>query len=392
MRTFAIFLVSLAATTVAYAQNTFPISGNVGVGTTSPGAKLDISAGSTNGLQITTANESPWGFLLKNTSYSGGAFSIYQSNDGWIGMFANYPSGSSLFMGPNGNIGLNPNSGNVGIGTTSPNTKLQVNGAILSSVLNTPQLILGSGGVNYGLIQNDTTGVWSLGYGANLSTLGTPVLSWNSGGNVGIGLTNPAAKLEVKGTATFDGAVTNTNGGYYYSPYNGTIAFGLNAPGVSYLGIGSILAASGKSALALGHCSTAMGTLVPDLTVVESGNVGIGTTNPTEKLSVKGRIRAQEVVVDNNNWSDYVFADDYKLQSLSEVEAQIKTNKHLPGVPSTQEVAEKGVSIGDMQAVLLAKIEELTLRQIAQAKHQQAQDERIAALEAENTHLKSQLK
>jgi hypothetical protein len=127
-------------------------------------------------------------------------------------------------------------------------------------------------------------------------------------------------------------------------------------------------------------------------TILGNGNAGIGTTSPTEKLSVNGRIRAKEVIVENTNWSDYVFADDYKLQSLTEVEVQIKTNKHLPGVPSAQEVAEKGVSIGDMQAVLLAKIEELTLHQIAQAKHQQAQDERIEALEAENIRLKSQLK
>jgi uncharacterized protein YaiE (UPF0345 family) len=120
------------------------------------------------------------------------------------------------------------------------------------------------------------------------------------------------------------------------------------------------------------------------LQILASGNVGIGTTSPTEKLSVKGKIRAQEVIVETAGWSDYVFADDYKLQSLSEVETQIKTNKHLPGVPSAQEVVEKGVSLGDMQAVLLAKIEELTLHQIAQEKQ-------LNALKAKNSELQTRV-
>jgi hypothetical protein len=117
--------------------------------------------------------------------------------------------------------------------------------------------------------------------------------------------------------------------------------------------------------------------------ISENGNVGIGTTNPTEKLAVNGKIRAKEVIVESSGWSDYVFADDYKLQSLADVEAQIKTNKHLPGVPSAQEVAEKGVSVGDMQAVLLAKIEELTLHVINQQKQLNAQQTEIAILKAQ---------
>jgi hypothetical protein len=123
-----------------------------------------------------------------------------------------------------------------------------------------------------------------------------------------------------------------------------------------------------------------------------AGNVGIGTTNPTEKLSVNGKIRAKEVIVETAGWSDYVFADSYQLQPLAEVEQHIKTNKHLPGVPSAREVAEKGVSVGDMQAVLLAKIEELTLHVIAQQKSQISQEKRLQALEAENAQLKAQLK
>jgi hypothetical protein len=109
-----------------------------------------------------------------------------------------------------------------------------------------------------------------------------------------------------------------------------------------------------------------------------TGNVGIGTTNPTQKLSVKGTVRAQEVIVDTG-WSDFVFDESYKLKALSETEAFVKSEKHLPGIPSAKEVAENGISVGEMQAKLLAKIEELTLHQIAQEKKLQAQDEKIAA-------------
>jgi hypothetical protein len=116
-----------------------------------------------------------------------------------------------------------------------------------------------------------------------------------------------------------------------------------------------------------------------------SGNLGIGTMNPTEKLAVNGRIRAKEVIVDTTGWSDYVFAKDYKLAPLSDVAQYIEQEGRLPGVPSAQKVAEEGVSLGDMQAILLAKIEELTLHVIQQEK-------RIQAVEAENANLKARLK
>jgi hypothetical protein len=104
---------------------------------------------------------------------------------------------------------------------------------------------------------------------------------------------------------------------------------------------------------------------------MQDGNVGIGTTNPTQKLSVNGTVRAHEVIVDTG-WSDYVFDESYKLTALSETEAFVKAEKHLPGIPSAKEVAEHGISVGEMQAKLLAKIEELTLHVIAQQKEIEA--------------------
>ncbi len=113
--------------------------------------------------------------------------------------------------------------------------------------------------------------------------------------------------------------------------------------------------------------------------ILSNGNVGIGTTSPTHKLAVNGTIRAKEVIVDTG-WSDYVFDPAYRLAPLSEVEQHIKTEGHLPGIPSAREVAEHGVSMGEMQSKLLAKIEELTLHQIEQEK-------RIERLEADNARL-----
>ncbi|WP_448105170.1 hypothetical protein [Pedobacter panaciterrae] len=104
-----------------------------------------------------------------------------------------------------------------------------------------------------------------------------------------------------------------------------------------------------------------------------TGNVGIGTTSPTEKLSVKGKIRAQEIKVESANWPDYVFAKDYKLPSLKETEKYIDEKGHLPGIPSAEEVKVNGIDLGEMNAKLLQKIEELTLHLIEKEKKEKVQ-------------------
>lgn len=90
-------------------------------------------------------------------------------------------------------------------------------------------------------------------------------------------------------------------------------------------------------------------------------NVGIGTATPSERLSVNGKIRAQEIKVETNNWPDYVFNAAYKPLSLSKLEAFIDQNRHLPGVPDAVSVAHNGIALGEMNKILLEKIEELTL-------------------------------
>lgn len=101
---------------------------------------------------------------------------------------------------------------------------------------------------------------------------------------------------------------------------------------------------------------------------LENGNVGIGTATPDSKLSVNGNIRAKEIKVENGNWPDYVFAKSYQLPTLEETEQHINDKNHLPGIPSAKDVEQNGVDLGEMNALLLKKIEELTLYLIRENK------------------------
>ncbi|HFA52206.1 MAG TPA: hypothetical protein ENJ95_24575 [Bacteroidetes bacterium] len=94
------------------------------------------------------------------------------------------------------------------------------------------------------------------------------------------------------------------------------------------------------------------------------GKVGIGEANPAYTLSVNGNVGAREYKATLNGWSDYVFAKDYNLMPLGELEKYIGSNQHLPGIPSEKEVLAKGIFLGEMNALLLAKVEELTLHVI----------------------------
>jgi hypothetical protein len=109
-------------------------------------------------------------------------------------------------------------------------------------------------------------------------------------------------------------------------------------------------------------------------------NVGIGMTDPGYLLDVNGTVHAREIVIDTTG-ADYVFDPSYKIMPLSEVDRTIKQERHLPGIPSASEMKSKGVNIGDLQMKMLAKLEEVTLHEIALEKTIIAQSARIAELE-----------
>lgn len=108
-----------------------------------------------------------------------------------------------------------------------------------------------------------------------------------------------------------------------------------------------------------------------------SKNVGIGTSNPTEKLTVNGNIKAKKVTVTQNGWADYVFDKDYKLMNLNDLFQYIQQHKHLPEIPSTAQIEKEGVDVGNNQALLLKKVEELTLYIIEQHKIMNEQRKQI---------------
>ncbi|MBC8032554.1 MAG: hypothetical protein H7Y03_00290, partial [Chitinophagaceae bacterium] len=119
------------------------------------------------------------------------------------------------------------------------------------------------------------------------------------------------------------------------------------------------------------------------INVNSSGNVGIGTANPgTFKLAVEGKIGAREIqVTATNPFPDYVFDKNYKLKTLKELYDYIQKNKHLPNIPSAQEVKEKGgIELGDFSIKLLEKVEELTLYVLQLKKENEDMQEQIRLL------------
>lgn len=112
----------------------------------------------------------------------------------------------------------------------------------------------------------------------------------------------------------------------------------------------------------------------------KDGKIGIGTPNPDALLTVKGTIHTQEVLVDLDGAvaPDYVFESyfkgssetmpEYSLISLEDLAAFLKENHHLPNVPSAEKMQTEGISLKEMNLLLLQKIEELTLYTIQQQK------------------------
>jgi hypothetical protein len=154
-------------------------------------------------------------------------------------------------------------------------------------------------------------------------------------------------------------------------------ANGGDAGGMDYFFIEHFAADIGARFTTANAAPLLFATNAADRMVLDAnGNVGIGMLTPSEKLVVNGTVRATKVKVSQSVWPDFVFDSGYKLPSLYELERFIKQNGHLPGVPTECEVRRDGIDVGDNQAKLLQKVEELTLYIIdlnKQLEQQQAQ-------------------
>ena len=215
----------------------------------------------------------------------------------------------------------------------------------------------------------------------NNSYIGT---DWNNqymtflpNGNIGVGTTNPRAHLDVAkhlsenqigtifgrlpegdtiGSGTFLGVRGYaTQGPDDYNVKSFSIVhdfYGQTNSSVNFYRGGSILG---------GFITFNTSDNTEKMRIWSNGNVGIGTTNPTSKLTVAGNIASREVKVTVDAGADFVFEKDYDLPSLESVDKFIKENKHLPEIASAQEMQKDGINLSEMNIKLLQKIEELTL-------------------------------
>jgi hypothetical protein len=315
-------------------------------------------------------------------------------------------------------------NGNFGINVIAPVTKLHVGGDALFSSLTAPvsAAYIRAGGAAYSVaalpdyiwFNNLSTGVFHPG--ANIigfSILGGEKIRIHSNGFIGFGTTAPLFKAHING----DLFVTGTGGAY---PYGGlgnagsaTMYFGdtdiqpqwgveyadPNFPSASVAGGLNFWRPAGSAGIGGNYVlflkndskiGIHTGNPTADLTV--NGNVLIGdpsavTNLPTAyKLYVQSGILTEKVKValyTTSDWSDYVFDKEYKLRSLMEVNDFIKINKHLPGVPSANDLVEQGgFDLGKMDAKLLEKIEELTLYIIQLGKENKELADRLTKLES----------
>jgi hypothetical protein len=256
-------------------------------------------------------------------------------------------------------------NGNVGIGDLTPDEALHVQGNGLFDGTN-PTIQLQNSGVNKGYFQlsgdNVRTGTNS-GNAAGKYIFrinGTDRVFIDPSGNMGIGTASPLAKLDVAGRIRIahSGEALGIDGS------NPNIGFYHNGVYRSFISqTGSLL-----------HVGVNNGKLRLDATQIAIGSVQ--STADDFKLAVSGKIICEELKVELvANWPDYVFADDYKLTPLNELKSFIDTHQHLPDIPKAEDVQKNGFEVGEMNKMLLRKVEELTLYMIDQ-------QEQIDALKA----------
>jgi hypothetical protein len=228
---------------------------------------------------------------------------------------------------------------------------------------------------------------WVSGFGGiKFFTQAKPRLVVNGSGNVGIGTSSPASKLHVSNENVQTIQIIEGSDPYIYSGLrfidNGQSTARRVKEWSIWAGRDGGTWGSGLGFMrydAVNPCAGGICDL--SLFLHDNGNVGVGTINPSEKLSVNGNIRAKKVIVSQTGWADYVFDSSYTLKPIEDVATYIQENKHLPDMPTATEVAINGLDLGEIIKQQQAKIEELTLYLIKMNKEKKAlQDELLQQL------------
>lgn len=310
-----------------------------------------------------TSAPSSYGSLLEISGRSGHLVSQMYFNSTWEGGRILYRSAfynqtswnewrylldSKSDVETSGNLKITGNSnsyilnGNVGIGTITPAfAKLQVDGGLNSRLIHAESTLTPTAGVT--AVQGISLGQINIG---GITNPGYALIGYNVTNLSSLGITSQVAQ------SSDTGAV----------PLNMIQANRLNDAGV-----GAALVVN-RPILGINNFSNRL------MTILNNGNVGIGTATPDTKLTVNGTIHATEVKVTTTvPVPDYVFASDYKLKTLQEVEDYIYKNSHLPEIPSAQEIDKNGLMLAEMNMNLLKKVEELTLYMIEQNKRLETQ-------------------
>ena len=385
MKDFKLFAL-LAVTNLIFSQNTVPSSGPVNFD-----SSLKI------GNQISPSGEGQiTRMMLTPYRHTGGPWNII-SRDNADNAFLDFDYGTwgtALTMS---------SERNVGIGVKNPTAKFEVLNSLNTNnnevIASFSRLGTGTGGssiirlgyhdncdleVNSGytlnglrfgsyfdlnIINNKKGG----DHGAiNFVTNESIKMAIKSNGNVGIGTFNPQAKLHVNNGDNSYGTILANSSEAAFSLYAKSITtqpinveafrLGMKYDNQEENGFISFYRGSSASGGFLGFSSSG----VERMRINEYGNIGIGISNPQNKLDVNGTIHSKEVKVDMDGWSwpDFVFKKEYSLPTLEEVEKHIVEKGHLENIPSEEEVLKNGINLGEMNAKLLQKIEELTLYMI----------------------------
>lgn len=203
---------------------------------------------------------------------------------------------------------------------------------------------------------------------------------YNTSGFVGIGTNSPVQPLDVNGPI-------RTN----------NLIFSVLALGGTGLNISNNANADFQIAVSASNVNNRfaqIGSSVPNVPLLinptNGGNVGIGTSTPDQKLTVNGILHATGALLDVNvPGPDYVFAKDYELETLSDLKIYLEANRHLPEVPSAEQMKNTGINVADINLLLLKKVEELTLYLIQKDESDKKRESEVDALKREVARLSS---